>query len=282
MVHIPGSQHPSWLLGAVDFLVCLFRALLKHEPFTLHVALAPGLPGAGHTVLPGCPFLGGWRCGHRGLQPQPRRSAGSPAPAPPAVAEGAGGGGQERGWKHVQEPLRTRLHPHPPRRAPGGRAASPRTPAWAFGRTEGALVWLVLATSTAGSSIFRGSDLWPAEQEGHPPPAEPQTQKGHISRTPAASRQKGPAGKGWPLPGPEGPPHPRPDLPVRSCCLWGMGWGRPSSAPPSVSGCADPGRSEPASTGESRHKGLCTMLSALPGQRPLIITGGTVDALVRL
>lgn len=45
VVHISGSQPLSWFLGAVDFLVCLRRALLKAEPFTLHVALAPGLPG---------------------------------------------------------------------------------------------------------------------------------------------------------------------------------------------------------------------------------------------
>ena len=172
-------------------------------------------------------------------------------------------------------------HVHAPQRVVGRKATHHKHGNPTHGGPR-ALVWLVLATSTAGSSIFRGSDLWPAEQEDHPPPAEPQTQKGHFSRTPAASRQKGPAGKGWPSPRPRGSPHPRPDLPVRSCCLWGMGRGRPSSAPPSISGCADPGRAEPASTGESRHKGLCTMLSASPGQRPLIITGGTVDALVRV
>lgn len=166
---------------------------------------APGAATAAQT-LRGEPCAGSSSCGGRsrgwgagaGLETRPRASENTASP-PPAQESSRGG---------VQPPT------------------------WASGRTEGAFVRLVLVTPTAGSPVFGGSALWPAEQEDHPPPAEPQTQKGHISRTPAAPRQKGPVGKGWPSPRPRGPPPPRPDLPAAPAACGGWGGGaRPRSRP---------------------------------------------------
>lgn len=111
--------------------------------------------------------------------------------------------------------------PDPTRSAPGGGAA----PAWAFKANRGRFG--VACPGHVHSRVLHLQRVCPvASRAGRPPSSvEPQTQKGHLSRTPAASRQKGPAGKGWPLSQDRGVPTSQTRPPVLSCCLWGMGWG---------------------------------------------------------
>ena len=77
---------------SLDFLVCLCRTLLKQEPFTLHVALAPGLPGAGHAVLPGCAFPGWMEVWAPGAATPAQTLCGEPCTGSSSC------GGGSRGW----------------------------------------------------------------------------------------------------------------------------------------------------------------------------------------
>ena len=193
--HTPGSQHSSGPLRAIDFLVCLCRVLLKGEPLTPHVAPALDLPGAGTWGSLGAPFLGGWRWGSPGC-------------------------GGRRGLETVPEPLRTRLCPPLDEERSRGRAAPPGLPR----RTEGALVWLVPATSSAEFPIFRGSALWPAEQEARRPLWSPRPRRvasQGLRQHPGRKDSE----KGVALPQDRGVPTSQARPPVLSCCLWGMGWG---------------------------------------------------------